>query len=88
MKQVDINELYNIIQSYPNYSFTIDKEPEDVYYSIWEDILEDLVEWNCGVYDYCLQTYIHVYNEEDNYMGTYKIQPAEELKQMCDNWDK
>ena len=43
MKQVTITEILNIVEQYPNYSFTIDNEPEDVYYSVWEDILEDLV---------------------------------------------
>lgn len=88
MKQVTITEILNIVEQYPNYSFTIDDKVDNNYYSIWDDVIYDLVEWNCGNYDYCLQTYIHVYNNENNYMGTYQIQPTEELKQMCDNWDK
>ena len=88
MKQVTITEILNIVEQYPNYSFTIDDKVDNNYYSIWDDVIYDLVEWNCGSYDYCLQTYIHVYNNEDIYMGTYQIQPTEELKQMCDNWDK
>lgn len=88
MKQVTITEILNIVLQYPNYSFTIDDKVDNNYYSIWDDVIYDLVEFNCGNYDYCLQTYIHVYNNENNYMGTYQIQATEELKQMCDNWDK
>ena len=34
MKQVTITEILNIVEQYPNYSFTIDDKVDNNYYSI------------------------------------------------------
>lgn len=93
MKQVTIAELAEIVNDNPNYNFTIGEKPEDnKYYCVWADVIADLVEWCCGNYNYCLETYIHIFNDRDKYLETYCICPIgteiNDLKCMCDNWDR
>lgn len=93
MKQVTLEQLIEITNRHSNY--TIDIEENSVnrnYYNVHDDIVYNIAEWNVGNFDFGLDSVVNVFDDNGEYIETYQINPKtsdlDELKIICDNWDR
>lgn len=89
MKHLSLQQLADTIKD-SNYTFSLEIDKEDKQYFQIDDIISDIVHWNCGNYEYCLTTFINHFDKEGNYIDTYMITPEgkeiDDLKLYCNNW--
>ena len=93
MKQVTIQELIEITDRHPNYTIDIEENTTDRnYYNVHDDIIGNMVEWNVANFQFVLESVVNVFDETGEYIETYQIKDntsdLDELKYICDNWDR
>lgn len=93
MKQVTIQELIEITNRHSNYTIDIEENRTNRnYYNVHDDIIDNLVEWNVGNFQFVLDSVVNVFDDNGEYVETYQINPKtsdlDELKYICDNWDR
>lgn len=92
MKKVSIDELVEVANRYPNYTIDVtENRTNRNYYNIHDDIIDNMVEWNCGNLDYVLDCVVNFFNDGgyiDSYQLGGKTSDIEQLKLICDSWDR
>ena len=93
MKYVTLKELQELVQYDSNYTFTYAPDTEDKEYfkDAWKDIVGNLIHYNGGDAEECLECCINHFDCNGEYIETYRIKPTtEEMSEFledCQNWD-
>lgn len=93
MKYVTLKELTEMVPYDSNYTFTYTPDADDREYfeDAWKDIVGNLIHYNGGEPEECLECCINHFDSNGEYIETYRIKPtAEEMPEFledCHNWD-
>ena len=90
IKKITITELYTLSLTH-NYTFdTAPNSTNKNYYNVGDDIIDDIVYFNCGRIDWCLDVVINLFNSADEYVDSYLLHPNSDeitrLKEQCNYW--